>query len=78
MDSTNIPFPQMGTIIADHSEFYSSRLTNRERNKSILEEVMSSKNTTDRLKRKRNELAAKSSAGGREHYRKMKERRKRK
>ena len=66
----------MGTIIADHSEFYSSRLTNKERKKSILEEVMSNKDTTDRFKRKRNELAAKSSAGGKDYYRKMKEKRK--
>jgi len=68
----------MGTIIADHSEFYSSRLTNKKRKKSILEEVMANKDTTDRFKRKRNELAVKSSAGGKEHYRKMKEKRKRK
>ncbi|KAF8427262.1 Fcf2 pre-rRNA processing-domain-containing protein [Tirmania nivea] len=71
-------YSQMGTIIADNSEFYSSRLTNKERKKSILEEVMSNKDTSDRLKRKRNELAAKSSAGGKEHYSKMKEKRKRK
>ncbi|RPB25332.1 Fcf2-domain-containing protein [Terfezia boudieri ATCC MYA-4762] len=71
-------YSQIGTIIADHSEFYSSRLTNKERKKSILEEVMSNEDTTNRFKRKRNELAAKSSAGGKEHYRKMKEKRKRK
>lgn len=72
------PYIQMGTIVADHSEFYSSRLTNKERKKSILEEVMSSKATTDRFKRKRNELEAKSRAGGWEHYKKLKEKRKRK
>lgn len=71
-------YSQMGTIIADHSEFYSARLTNKERKKTILEEVMSSKETLDRFKRKRNELQEKSRSGGREHYKRLKERRKRK
>jgi len=71
-------YSQMGTIITHHSEFYSARLTNRERKGTILEEIMSDARTTARLKQKRHELDAKSSEGGRMHYRKMKEKRRKK
>lgn len=68
----------MGTIIADHSEFYSARLTNRERKKTILEEIMSDTRTIARFKQKRKELHEKSRSGGKEYYKKVKERRKKK
>jgi len=71
-------YSQMGTIIADHSEFYSARLTNRERKKTILEEIMSDARTIARFKQKRRELHEKSRAGGKEYYKKVKERRKKK
>ena len=68
---------QVGTIVADHSEFYSARLTNRERKGTILEEIMTDTRTIARFKQKRKELQEKSRAGGKEYYKKVKERRRR-
>ncbi|KAF8472451.1 Fcf2 pre-rRNA processing-domain-containing protein [Kalaharituber pfeilii] len=70
-------YSQMGTLIEGNTEFFSARLTRRERKKTILEEILAAKETTDRFRRKRAEIDARTKVGKKEYYRKLKEKRKR-
>lgn len=63
----------VGTIIEDKSEFYSSRLTNKERKSNILESLMHDEQTNKYFKRKFSEIQVQKSSGKRSHYKKMKE-----
>ncbi|KAL3817190.1 hypothetical protein ACHAXA_007733 [Cyclostephanos tholiformis] len=47
---------QVGTVIEGGAEYYSSRLTNKERKTNLTEEVMSDKNVADYAKRKYREI----------------------
>ncbi|KAI5806655.1 Fcf2 pre-rRNA processing-domain-containing protein [Peziza echinospora] len=68
-------FSQMGTVIEGNTEYFSSRLTNRERKQTILEEVLSSEDTIARFKRKQAEIDIDRRSGKKAHYKKVKARR---
>lgn len=61
-------YSQMGTVIEGNTEFFSSRLTRKERKQTILEEIVSSHETTQRFKRKTAEIDAKKRAGKKRFY----------
>lgn len=62
----------IGTIVENKTEFFSSRMTNKERKSTILESLMSDKDTTGYFKRKYAEIQVKKTSGKKAHYKKMK------
>ncbi|CEP63505.1 Fcf2p LALA0_S08e03994g [Lachancea lanzarotensis] len=66
----------VGTIVEDKSEFYSSRMTKRERKGTTLESLMASDDTNRYFKRKYGEVQSKKTSGAKGHYKKVREKRK--
>ncbi|KAF3924975.1 hypothetical protein AA313_de0200599 [Arthrobotrys entomopaga] len=67
---------QMGTIIEGPTEYYSSRLNNKERKKSIVDEILSNSAGKSRFRKKYEEIQARKRSGKKEFYKKLKEKRK--
>lgn len=65
-------FSQVGTIIEGPADFYSSRLQNRERKRTLAEEVMQGERSTGRFKSKYNEVQLARTSGKRAHYKALK------
>lgn len=65
----------LGTVVEDSSEFYSSRLTNRQRKSTMLETLMADSDTARYFKRKYAEIQHASTSGRKAHYRANKARR---
>ncbi|KAF1812033.1 hypothetical protein P152DRAFT_458987 [Eremomyces bilateralis CBS 781.70] len=61
-------FAQVGTIIEGPTEFFSARLTNKERKKTLVEEILDAEREGGRFKRKYNEIQEKKMSGKRGHY----------
>ncbi|KAJ6264807.1 hypothetical protein Dda_0959 [Drechslerella dactyloides] len=66
---------QMGTLIEGPTEYYSARLNNKDRQKSMVDEVLANRGSKDRFKRKYAEIQAKKRSGRKEFYKKLKEKR---
>lgn len=62
----------VGTIVEDKTEFYSSRLKNKERKSTMLETLMTDDTTNKYFKRKYTEIQDKKTSGKKAHYKKMK------
>lgn len=62
----------VGTIVEDKSEFYSSRLTNKQRKSTILETLMNDETSTKYFKKKYTEIQLAKTSGKKKHYNKMK------
>ncbi|KAI0603324.1 Fcf2 pre-rRNA processing-domain-containing protein [Biscogniauxia sp. FL1348] len=74
--SKSLPeFSVMGTIMEGPTDFYSSRLTKKEKKRTFVEEVLEAEDTTRRFKRKYNEIQAVKTSGKKGHYKKMMQRR---
>ncbi|SCV00983.1 LAMI_0G08570g1_1 [Lachancea mirantina] len=65
----------VGTIVEDKSEFFSSRLTNKQRKNTMLETLMTDEDTSRYFKRKYGEIQEKKTSGRKGHYKKVGERR---
>lgn len=79
-DSRKDPIPkfsQMGTLVEGPTDFYSARLTRKERKRTLVEEVLASHNSLSKFKTKYNEIQERSMSGRKAHYKKMSARRKR-
>lgn len=59
---------ETGTIIEGPTEFYSSRLTKKERRTNIVDELLADKQARDYFKRKVNEIHAHNNSGGKKWY----------
>lgn len=68
-------FSQIGTIIEGPTEYYSSRLLNRDRRKTLVEEVLVAEEATGRFRSKYNDIQASKTSGRKAYYKKMKEKR---
>ncbi|KAK6349687.1 hypothetical protein TWF696_005966 [Orbilia brochopaga] len=68
-------FFQMGTLIEGPTEYYSARLNNKDRHKSMVDEVLANGESKSRFKRKYAEIQAKKRSGRKEFYKKLKEKR---
>lgn len=68
----------VGTIIEDKTEFYSSRMTNKQRKSTILESMMVDDDTNKYFKRKYTEIQTQKTSGKKGHYTKTKQLRHRK
>jgi hypothetical protein len=58
-------FSQVGTVIEGATEFYSSRLKNKDRKQTILEEVISQEQDSGRFQRKYEDI---NKSGKKAHY----------
>ena len=75
---TNAPeFSQVGTIIEGPTEFYSSRIPNRERKNTFVDEVLAAEESTGRFTRKYGDIQSSKTSGKKAHYKKLKENRSR-
>ncbi len=64
-------FSQVGTIIEGPTEFFSARLTNKERKRTLVEEVLAGESSTQRFKSKYNEIQAAKTSGKKAHYKSL-------
>jgi vacuolar-type H+-ATPase subunit I/STV1 len=64
-------FSQVGTIIEGPTEFFSSRLSNKDRKQTLLEEVVHQEESSGRFKRKYNDISKVKASGGKNFYKKQ-------
>ena len=79
-DTRKDPFPkfsQVGTLIEGSTDPRSSRLTRKERKRTLAEEVLGSGATLAKFKTKYGEIQERSKSGKKGHYKKLSARRKR-
>jgi hypothetical protein len=70
-------FSQVGTLVEGPTEFYSARLTKKERKRTLVEEVLSSGQALSKFKSKYNEIQERKTSGKKSHYKKVVARRRR-
>lgn len=70
-------FSQIGQIIEGPTEYFSSRLPNKERKRTFVEEVLANEKFTGRFKKKYNEIQASKTSGKKAYYKNLRERRSR-
>ncbi|KAL1873978.1 hypothetical protein VTK73DRAFT_679 [Phialemonium thermophilum] len=70
-------FSQVGTIVEGPTDFYSGRLTKKERKRTLAEEVLSSHETLAKFKSKYNDIQQRNKSGRKSYYKKLVARRKR-
>ena len=68
-------FSHIGTVIEGPTEFFSSRLPNRERTRTFVEGVLGDERSTGRFKTKYRDIQADKTSGKRAFYSKLKEKR---
>jgi hypothetical protein len=68
-------FSQVGTIIEGATEFYSSRLKNKERKQTMLEEVVAQEQASGRFKRKYDDIQTAKASGKKNFYKAVKAKR---
>lgn len=61
-------FSQSGTLIEGASEYYSARLNNAARKKTLVEEVMAGERESGRFKSKYNDIQTVKASGKKGHY----------
>ncbi|RKF62898.1 rRNA-processing protein fcf2 [Erysiphe neolycopersici] len=64
-------FSQVGTIIEGPTEYFSGRLTNKERKKTLVEETLDHEKVTGRFKKKYNEIQSKKTSGKKAYYKNL-------
>ena len=68
-------FSQVGTIIEGPTEFFSARLSNKDRKRTFIEEVLASENASSRFRNRYGEIQAAKTSGKREFYKNLKAKR---
>lgn len=68
-------FSQTGQIIEGPTEYFSSRLSNKERKRTIVEEVLAKEKRTGHFRRKYYEIQASKTNGKKAYYKNLKENR---
>lgn len=61
-------FSQVGTLVEGKAEFYTARLQNRDRKRTLVEEVMSGERENGRFKHQYNDIQEKKRSGKKGHY----------
>ncbi|CZT46416.1 probable FCF2 Essential nucleolar protein involved in the early steps of 35S rRNA processing [Rhynchosporium secalis] len=69
-------FSQVGTIIQGPTEYFSSRLMNKDRKRTLVEEVLAGEKSSGRFKSKYNEIQEAKTSGKKAHYKKLRDSRK--
>jgi len=70
-------FSQVGTIIEGPTEFFTARLTNKERKRTLTEEVLAGEKNTHRFKSKYNDIQKAKTSGKKAYYKSIKAQRSR-
>jgi len=70
-------FSQVGTIIEGPTEYFSARLSNKDRKRTLIEEILAGESSTGRFKLKYNEIQAAKTSGKKAHYKKLMDSRRR-
>lgn len=68
-------FSQVGTVIEGPTEFYSSRIPNKQRKKTFVDEVLAAEELTGRFKSKYSDIQSTKTSGKKAYYKKLKEKR---
>ena len=68
-------FSQIGTLIEGPTEFFTSRLHNKERKKTLVDEVLATEDSTRRFKSKYNDIQASTTSGKKMFYKNLKAKR---
>ncbi|KAI1122897.1 Fcf2-domain-containing protein [Nemania abortiva] len=68
-------FSQVGTVIPGPTDYFNSRMTKKERNRTLLEDVLETEDATRRFKSKYGEIQAAKTSGKKGHYKKMMQKR---
>ena len=68
-------FSQVGTIIEGATEFYSSRIKNKDRKQTMLEEVIAQEQDSGRFNRKYQDIQTTKASGKKAHYKALKAKR---
>jgi hypothetical protein len=68
-------FSQVGRIIEGPTDFYSSRLQNKDRKQTLTEEVMRGENSTGRFKSTYDRIQVAKTSGKKAHYKSLKAKR---
>jgi hypothetical protein len=69
-------YSQMGTIVEGPTDFFNSRLNNKQRKTTFVEEALDNEAETGRFKRKYDELQVKHRSGKKGFYKELRARRK--
>lgn len=69
-------YSQVGTIIEGPTEFFSGRIENKKRKRTLVEEVLAGEQETHRFKKKYGELQGRKTSGKKAYYNALKEKRK--
>lgn len=71
-DKWEIPkYFHMGTIIEGNTEFYSARLSKKQRGKNLVDEILHDNDSQKYFKRKYSEIQSQKTSGGKAHYKKV-------
>ncbi|OLN81518.1 rRNA-processing protein fcf2 [Colletotrichum chlorophyti] len=70
-------YAHVGRIIEGPTEFYSARLTRKERNQTLVDELLSAEKTSGKFKSKYEDIQIKKASGRKASYKKLVERRRR-
>jgi hypothetical protein len=68
-------FSQVGTIVEGPTEYYSARLSRKERKRTIVEEVLGATDSTAKFKSRYNSIVGKKNAGKKSFYKTFRGRR---
>ena len=68
-------FFQIGTVIEGPTEYFSSRVPNRERKTTLINEVLENERSTGHFKRKYSDIQAAKTSGKKAFYNKLKQKR---
>jgi hypothetical protein len=69
-------YSQLGTIVEGPTDFFSARLNNRDRKRTLVEETLASEASSGRFKRKYDEVQAKKRSGKKSFYKDLMAKRK--
>lgn len=64
-------YSQVGTIIEGPTEYFTGRLSNKDRKRTLVEEILAGESSTGRFKSKYNDIQAAKTSGKKEHYKKL-------
>lgn len=64
-------FSQMGTIVEGPTEYYSARLTRKERKRDLVEEVLAERETTSKFATRYGKIQERKASGKKAFYKKL-------
>lgn len=68
-------FSQVGTIVEGPTEYYSARLSNKDRNKSFVDEVLAGEQANGRFRKKYGDVQVGKTSGKKAYYKAVQEKR---